>query len=247
MRACFTILVIFLSVLIFHSSASGQPDAIVGDTRADQALSEVIKLYDSRLGQNSFIYNGRIYNEKFMGIRGHPYFSDDYWITGRITFQDMVFDGLQLIYEIYHDQLLLSSYNNQGRFAPIILNSGDIKNFELHGHTFVFLEHDKVSGLAEGLYDVVYSGPDLQLYIKRKKEIIKETFGTDMWEEFRETDICYLKKENTYYHIKNRNSVLKALEDYKKEIKTFIKNENLDFRADMEGALLKIVAWFESL
>jgi hypothetical protein len=231
---------------MFYSSVSGQPDGIVGDNQADQALSEAINLYDRRLGQNSFVYNGRIYNEKFTGTRGHPYFSDDYWITGRITFQDMVFDSLELIYEIYHDQLLLSSFNNHGRLAPIILNSRDIKNFELHGHTFVFLEYDSVSNLREGFYDEVYSGPDLKIYIKRKKEISTKTFGTDMWTEFSETNIYYLKKENTYYLVRNRKSAINAFKEYKKELITFIKNRNLDFRADMEGTLLKIVAWFES-
>jgi hypothetical protein len=243
----FTIIVIFISLHMFPSSVSGQPDEDLRIELADKSLKEAIQMYDRRIGQNTFIYSGRIYNENDDGIRGHPYFYEDYGVTGRITYQEMVFDSLELRYEIVHDQLLLDSYNNQGRLALVILNNRNIKNFELHGHTFVFLKNDPVINLREGFYDVIYCGTNIEIYAKRKKEIIKKTIGNDMWEEFREKNIFYLKKEKAYNLVKNRITTLKILDEHRKELKAYIKSNNIDFRADMEGALIKIASWFESL
>jgi len=244
---CRTILLIFLSVLLSPGIVTGQPDRSEREKLADAALESTIKMYDRSLKQNSFIFNGRIYNDVYGGLRGHPYFMEDYWETGRVTFKGQQFDSLYLMYEIYNDLLLLNSYNNLGRVAPIELNSHDIQNFYLHDHSFVFLEADSSSVFPEGFYDAVYKGTSVSIYAKRKKEIHKNMSANGLWEELREADIYYLKKGNMYYRIRNNGSVVKVLEEHKKAVRTYIRKNNIDLKINSERGLVMIVSYFESL
>lgn len=247
LRLYFAILVIFSCIQIFPLLVSGQSSETERENLADKALSEVISLYDRMMKQNSFIYNGRIYHDNYNDIRGHPYFSEESWEISNLIFKGEPVDSLYLMYDIYNDQVLLKYFNETGRLAPIILNSSDIKVFYLYDHSFIFLKEDTVVNMTEGIYDELYSGSSINLFVKRKKEIIQTSKWNDLWEEFVENDLYFLKKDGSYHRIKNLKSILKVLKDHKKELKIYIRNNNLNYMENFEESSIKIITYFETL
>lgn len=234
-------------ILTFPSTVDGQNAEVERDSLVKSSLTEAISLYDRTMKQNSFIYKGRIYTGNYNGIRGHPYFSEDSWSMSTIIYKGETFDTVLLMYDIYKDQVLLKNFNGKGMIAPIILNSPDIKAFYLFDHTFIYLEGDAVFHLPDGIYDKLYSGRSTDLFVKRKKEIITTAKWNDLWEDFQENDLYYLKKDGLYYHIKNLKSLLKTLKEHKKELRAYIRNNNLYFMENFEEALRMAVSYSERL
>ncbi len=240
---------LYFSVLIlaFPFTVDGQNTQDERDSLVKYSLDEAISLYDRTLKQNSFIYTGRIYSGNYDDIRGHPYFSGDSWNKSTIVFKGETFDSVLLMYDIYNDQVLLKKFNEKGMVAPIILNGPDIQSFDLFGHAFIYLEGDSVSHLPDGIYNKLYSGRSTELYAKRKKEIIVTAKRNDLWEDFRENDLYYLKKDGLYYRVKDLKSLLKKLKEPKKELRAYMRNNNLYYLENFEEALLKAVFYFENL
>ena len=247
MNRFFIYLVFSASIITIPSTVAGQNVGDERDSSVNYSLAEAINLYDRTMKQNSFIYKGRIYTGKYDNIRGHPYFSGDSWSMSTIIYEGETFDTVLLMYDIYKDQVLLKNFNEKGRVAPIVLNGPDIQSFDLLGHAFIYLEGDSVSNLPDGIYNKLYSGRSADLYVKRKKEIITTAKWNDLWEDFEENDLYYLKKDGLYYRIKNLKSLLKTLKEHKKELRAYIRNNNLYFMENFEEALLLAVFYFEKL
>ena len=151
------------------------------------------------------------------------------------------------MYDLYKDQVILQNFNEEGRLSPIILNDQHINALYLQDHTFIYLEGETLIHMTPGLYDELYSGVTVNLFAKRKKEIIKIAKWNDLWEELKENDLDSLKKDGMYFRINNLNSLLKILKEHKKELKAYIRNSNLYFMEDFEEVLLKVVSYFENL
>jgi len=243
----FILLYLSPCILTLPLTGSGQNTEDVRESLVNNALSEVASLYDRTMKQNSFIYNGRIYRDNFDAIRGHQYFKEESWVNSKMIFEGESFDSVFIMYDIYNDLVLLENYNEKGRLAPIILNSRDITVFYLHDHTFIYLQEDTVLNMPEGIYDELYSESSIYLFAKRSKEIIKTTKWNDLLEDFVENDEYYLKKDGLYHRIKNMKSFLKVFKDRKKRLKIYIRKNNLNYLESFEEALIKIIAYNETL
>jgi len=244
----------FFIYLYFSASMLSLPLTVTGqfteetrDSLANYTFKEAVSLYDRMIKQNSFIYNGRIYTDNYEGIQGHPYFMEDSWLVCEILYNKERFDSLFLKYDIYKDQVILKDFNEEGRLSPIILNNQHIDALSIQDHTFNYLEGDTLINMTPGLYDELYSGVSVKLYAKRKKEIIETTKWNDLWEDFQENDIYYMRKDGTFLRIKNLNSLKKAFREHKKEMKGYIRNNNLRYSGNFEESLIRAISYFEKL
>jgi len=235
------------SMLILPSTVTGQPTEKSRDSLANYTLKEAVSLYDRMIKQNSFIYSGRIYTDNYEGIRGHPYFMEDSWIRCGILYNKERFASLLLRYDIYKDLVILKDFNEEGRLSPIILNNQHINTLYIQNHPFIYLEGDTLLHMIPGLYDVLYSGVSVNLFAKRKKEIIETAKWNDLWEDFQENDIYYIEKDGSFHRIKNLNSLVKALREHKKEMKGYIRNNNLKYTGNFEENLIQAIGYFEKL
>ncbi|MEP6845466.1 MAG: hypothetical protein ABI861_05660, partial [Panacibacter sp.] len=57
----------------------------------------------------------------------------------------------------------------------------------------------------------------------------------------------YLQKNNTFFTITSKRTLLGVLNDRKKEIQEFIKKNKLDIRKDKDNALSKIAAHYDEI
>jgi len=240
-------------ILVFILCLSGfydlfaQTNTLTKSQKADSALAQAIKLYDRTIGRNSFLYTGKVYVDKYGNIEGHQFFNEDYWELGEIVYEGQHFDSVYLMYDIYNDQLLLEHFNSSGSLAPIKLFNSKISSFKLQGHSFVKFEKDTISGLSDGFYDELFIGDQVEIHVMRKKEIYKSSGTNTVEEVFKERDKFYIKKDGVFYLIKSQRNISKALLDYKKEIKRFIRSNKLFYRQDKERTLVLVARYYEDL
>lgn len=213
----------------------------------DSALKYAISLYEFEQGRNSLIYTGKGYYDPHDGIIGHQFFMEDYWEPGHVTYDQSTYDSIYLKYDIYKDILLVENFNSQGYLSPIKLFSENVQGFEIFGYEFVRLEKDTISGLRGGFYNLMYSADELQVLVRRRKEIIQSNEINSIKKEFVRKDRHYIKKDGMYHRIRKKKSVLKVLYDHKKEVKSYIRQNNLLFKVNLDLQLVQVVKYYSSL
>ena len=235
--------------LLLSQLGFAQTDAADHDvsTQADLALSRAIDHYDEELSRNSFVYNGKSYFDEFDYVQGHQFFLEDYWEVGNIVFQGQRFDSIQMMYDTHRDLLIVENYNSDGYLSPITLNGEQVSSFDILEHHFIRVKGDSLSNFKEGYYDLMYESDRMQVLVQRRKEIVKNTETNSIREEFRERNRYYIRKDGQYFQVKKKKSVLKALEDHKKAVKTFMRQNPLYYGGLPEYHFVQIVKYYESL
>jgi hypothetical protein len=239
-----------LGILLFtfHTQVSiAQAQTVSLVQLTDSSLAQAIKTYDISIRRNSFLYTGRVYNNKYSSIEGHPFFMDEYWEEGIICYKGQQFDSVNLMYEIFNDEVLVESFTSKGALAPIKLHAADVASFIVFGHTFVRLESDSSQSIRAGFYDVLFDGNTVQLYSRRSKEVVKSNDVNTVAESFIQKDRYYIFKDGQYYQVKKKGALFKVLEDHKKELKRFAKANMLSFSVDRERSLIEVARYYESL
>ncbi len=233
--------------LLFCSTTYGQQIEDSQDEFNQKALLKAISIYDAKIGKNSFVNTGRSYYDPYNGVKGHQFFNDDYWEQGSLIYEEHAFDDIFLKYDIHRDLLLIEFFNSDGHLSPIQLYSSKVSSFELMGYYFIWIDKDTISNLKAGFYNQMYKSKDFGVLIKRRKEIVKLSEINNVNEKFTIKDRYYIKKNENFYKVKSKGSVVKALADRKKEIKSFIKENNFRFKNNPDQQLVEVVKYYESL
>jgi hypothetical protein len=244
---------LILSLLCFFSFSSNQGVLFAqggvdyGDEQAQKAFSKAVKTYDSYLGKNSFTYTGVSYYDPYGGLKGHPFFYEDYWEPGNVVYDGNAYDSIDMMYDIYKDILTIENFGLNGLPSPIQPYGPKVESFQLHGYHFIRLETDTISNIKEGFYNLMFDGVKTQFIIRRRKEIVSTNEIHTIREMFVEKDRYYIKKDSLYIQVKKKKSIIKALADQGKEIKSFIRKNGLKFRDNPDDQITKVVTYYDTL
>ena len=93
----------------------------------------------------------------------------------------------------------------------------------------------------------MFDGVKTQFIIQRRKEIVSANEIHTVREMFVEKDRYYIKKDSLYIQVKKKKSIIKALADQGKEIKSFIRKNGLKFRDNSDEQITRVVAYYDTL
>jgi hypothetical protein len=209
----------------------------------DSSFADAVSVYKKTMGENIHLFNGSEYVDYDHRISGNPFFGSLYFADGSIVYDDITYTDIQMIYDMLNDDVIIKNYNG----APLLLTKEKISSFNLGGHYFVTIITDStVTGMKTGFYDVLYDGAT-KLLVKRKKEITEKIEMQSLESSFTQRDQYYIMKDTVYHPVHDKNAALKAMKDRKSELTKFIHQDKIKFRKDFETALLKTVAYYNSL
>ena len=116
------------------------------------------------------------------------------------------------------------------------------------GHRFINITPDSLfsSSIAPGFYDKLYHGK-MDLFAKRTKKIENSIKLSGAEAKVFYKDHYYLRKENNYYRVSNKRSFLQNLNDKRKELQPYVRQNKLNFRKDIENAMVKTLAYYDQL
>ena len=184
----------------------------------------------------SDLYNGSEYLEyKGLKLGQHPYFIMDDWTDGTIQYGGEWYQNVGLLYDICRDKVVIEHYYNRSMMELV---EAKIGRFSLLDHTFVRLNGDKKNNLNEGFYDLLYDG-NTKVYAQRVKLMEKTIEDHRQVYYFAEKTKYYILKDEVYYPVSNKASVLAVFEDRKREVKRLLAEKKIGFRQDRETA----IAW----
>jgi hypothetical protein len=240
-RTCGSLLLTVLAFIPFLSSAQADTSFV------SKAVHKAASQYQEAIGVQAHVYSGPEYFVPGKPhAQGHPFFVDKTYQSGQLSYDGAQFGEIPLLYDLVMDQLVTI---NQGGGHAQLLVKGRVAGFELHGHTFVHLQPDSGSTthVVPGFYDLRYKGDVADLIIKRGKYLYERTTTDGLEGEYRLANKYYIVKDGAYHSVSNKASVLRVLQDQKKQLRKFANTQNLQFKKEREEAILQTLRYYNSL
>lgn len=210
----------------------------------DSSYKKAVAVYTNASGVNAHLYNGSEYIDYDHRITGNPFFASSYFADGDLVYDGILYTDVQLFYDILHDDVVIKNYND----TALLLVKEKISSFDYAAHHFVKLVADSLeTGITiAGFYDLLYDR-NIKLFAKRKKEIVEKINLQYSESSFIEHDGYYIFKNNIYYPVNDKKSVLNILKEKRNELVKFLHRNKIKFRKDSETAIMKMVAFYDGL
>jgi hypothetical protein len=244
LRQAHQTLLLLLTILLCER-LKAQPTAR-DNTLTDSGYANALTLYHNFLTPESGLYKGNEYADYAHLLRdGHPFYGEGKLKTGTISYHGIRYRDVPILYDLVYDQVVIFDYYH---IFKIILTGQLIDRFTIGDHSFIRLTDSISPGMPKvGFYEELYAGR-ITLLKKETKQIQEDLNNGDHAQRFIEgTDSSYfLRMGNIYYPVNHNKSLLATLKDKKKELRHFIRSNNLSMRKDRENTLIKVAAWYDS-
>jgi hypothetical protein len=235
---------LFVFLIIHSSICYGQ--RLNNDSLARQNAIQVAKMHHQKtIAGNSQVFNGVEYIDPLNDKKqiGHPYYFNDDWEEGFVHYDGQLYEHVLLRYNLLEDNVLI---DHSQTHATIKLFVEKIKYFGINNHTFVWVERDPENIIHEGFYELLYANKS-KVIARRYKTTIDIAEEKVMEVKFVDKTKLILFKEEKYYAITNKSSVLNAFGESRSQIKRFLSQNKINFRADSEAALIAIANYYDEL
>ena len=200
--------------------------------------------YMSAVSNHAVLFSGSRQQPLTQYLLNHQYLIDENYVSGRLSYNGVVYPDVLLRWDLYRDELLILS----PAFYSIVLNYENIDFAELHGYRIFYLYPNGFPGCPPaGNYILLHSGNHL-LIEKLIKSLVWDTKSSKRAEYYCILSTTfYLQKDGVYYKIRNRRTLLQSLDTHRKELRRFIRANDLRYRHDAEKTVLEVVKEHEKL
>ncbi len=243
MKKLLLVLILFsLGVIIMNAQALNY------SARKELLTKQLNNLYsnnDSIFIMKEAFVNGKLFSPPSNNIV-HPFFINNDWRSGKVWSSGRIFDVGTIKYDINLDYLM-QMHNWVSSAYPIYMTREYIKEFIIDGHHFKYLDDiDETlkDRFKAGYYEALYD-EDIKFYLRWEKS--KDIHNNSSGSNYEQHIYFLLKKDGKYIHIKGRGGLFDALEDHKKEIKSFMKTNSLRFTKNNYESIVKILNFYDNL
>jgi hypothetical protein len=186
-------------------------------------------IYDKQTAGEGPLFNGVQYKEwiQHNSDEGHPYFFSDDWVDGPISYDGAQFENVPMMYDLVRDQVIIDQPLSHFKMQLI---TGKVTSFTLGDHHFVHVFTDSTVALIKpGFYELLYDGK-VKVYAKYKKRW-SERFESNIIRQVFDQKIEYfIFKDNNYYSVKNKHSVLQVFSNKKVMLRKYLNKNKISFR-----------------
>jgi len=237
------VIIIICLNTVFATWTFGQsslPDSIF----SAQVLAKSKADYNKQIGWQSRLFNGIKYVEYKPGYRGNAYYQSGEFQNATLHYDDVDLYDVPILYDLYREMVVIK-YAGDTSYVSLINNKLD--KFIICNHTFIRIDADKdQKEIKTGFYELLYNGKS-QLLKKYSKDIQQERSGLNIQDVFNEHTAYFLLKNNSYYSVSGKRSLLNLFKDKKKEIDNYIKLNKIDFSDNKELAMVKVASYYDQL
>ncbi|WP_276497569.1 hypothetical protein [Pontibacter litorisediminis] len=202
--------------------------------------------YRDSVEHQSHLYTGAEYyflSKPYM--EGHQYFKSKTYTAGAVQYEGVWHEEVPLLYDVIIDEVI-TMHRTSGYALKLV--KPKVKSFVLNGETFLNMRIDSTLGspAQPSFYGLLYDG-NIKVFARRHKEA-QERVSPDGFEgEYRNADRYYLYKDGVYHQVRKKRSVLKVLQDEKKQLRKFIRENRLKFRKQQEESIVKVAQQYDAL
>lgn len=233
---------IFLACLLLCNRLRAQvtPDSVL--TAPERSA---VSLYNKTMGDRLGLYRGPARPPYALHSLTNPNFKDttDYFENGVVNYDNRIYYHVPIIYNIERNKLE-SRINTT---TPYELLNDRIGSFDLLGHHFIrFVPDANNKVMTVGFYNVLYTGK-IQVLARYVKTVQREIHAQTTINVFYPKVDFFLKKGLAYYSVNSRGKFLDVLNDKKKELQQYIKDNKIDFSENMERSMVILAEYYDHL
>ena len=226
-------------------------------------LQKTVRYFNNLYGADNLLINGRIYMFPNYQAKGNPFFYGEKIKNCDISINQKIFKDNKALYNIENDNLIILKEINNNRLF-IELNNNLIDSFIISVNPYFntkqtaplqyettqiekfFVKKKFIKTDSLGFCEVLYQNK-ITLLKKHKKEFqekISEETPHGMYSK-QKTDL-YMKKDNKFISINKKREFFTIFNSYKKEIRHFMKKNNINYRKINDFKLIKLVRFCEN-
>jgi hypothetical protein len=211
------------------------------------AKENAISLYHRLVYPETNLYNGIEYVDYAYTLNeGSPYFITSGFVNGAVTYNGISYTGVPILYDGVKEEVVIPDPSGKNK---IRLHTEKVSGFDLSNLHFTKLTADSLnrSVIRTGFYEVLYNGK-ISLYKKQTKKILENiTISQGLRRTIDEQSGYFIRKNNHYFTVNDKRSLLNSLKDEKKEIQQFMKKNKLKMRKEKELSLIRIAAYYDEI
>jgi hypothetical protein len=192
---------------------------------------------------DQLLYNGVEWRPGFATVTGHEFFLGPGFLTGSVTVEGILFNNVQLKYDIFNDKLVI----RRGNSKPIVMSNEKVDAFTISdsGTETKFFNLRNTGPEVSGFAEVIYQGKSS--VIARHTKVIAKNASLTSYAQFREYTRFYLVTGATCSQIRNRSSFLKLLGSREPAVKRYIRQNNLFMSSSSPYGFGVAAAYYDSL
>ena len=235
---------VFIFIAASDYSAAIAQDLSARSTWTAEALFEYSeKLY----GSDDVLVNGRAYLPDHYNARGNPYFVSDSWITSTIFIDGRAFDNQKLLYNIEIEKVILETTINENNKILLLLNTERIDSFCLDKRCFINADDLLLENKFPGFVEQVYFG-NFKVLTRHQKYFVSDYSKIT-------PNGFYSKIQSVHYILNNgqleklptKKAVLNYFYTHRKEIKNFMRKNNIKYKKSNTDQLKKLFEFCDSV
>jgi hypothetical protein len=237
----FVFIFFFLLVLSNPLFSQQHNDSLFYNRSLDSAKS----FYVQEAAANLSLYNGSEYYRSPVSTKGFPFFKSENLIEGSVFYDGNLYQRINLQYDIAKDELVIKNLQQN---ATVTLIAQKVTYFTLEHHNFVYvLPANKAADfIAPGFYEKLLHS-NISVLAKRIKKFSLALNAEDNSSKYTEVNSYFLQKQDDYYSITDKHSLLVLLNDKKNQLKEYIRDNKISFKKDPEDAIIKIVTYYNQI
>lgn len=212
---------------------------------AQNLLENNLLDYFDEVNRNAIVFSGKEQTKYPLNIKNSPYYNIPEHVKIKLLYDDIFYYNVQIKLDTYKDELVILEPQNT---FGLVVNPEYFSYLEIEDY-FIYYQSDINDKLIpfNGYYVLKYSGNICKFFIKPSCEIKQVQKGGAISSYFQKKEYYYLEKENEFFLIKNKKTILNLFLEHKKELDQFIKYNNLNYKANPVKFIIEVLKQLEGL
>jgi hypothetical protein len=228
--------------LIFSFPLYNYAQQISDSSLCKESVAKIQQIYLTEMGDNAEIYHGNEYIRNGQKANGFPFFESDNFLDGWISYQGIIYINQKLYYDLVSDELIIPNYTKN---TLIVLSSDKVDSFSIGTHVFIVVRSDTSNPIInEGYYEPLYSG-EPGVYARREKRLVIGSGSEEA--KYIQYNNYFIRYKNIFYNVDGKSSLLEILKDQKDVLKKYIRTTKLNFKTNLESALVLSAIYYSQL
>lgn len=233
-------IILFLTLLV-PWAGYGSVSAQTGTDDLRQSRS----IYQNAASNQAALYSGSVEEPYKYFFHGTPYLETDEFTPGDLFYDGSLYHNVRLRLNTHQDIL---SVQTPSRTLSVMLHQDNVGYAVIKGQRYhVATPKEREQGLGKGYIITLHEGR-FPLHWKNVKYRESNIVNRQIEYNFTSKDTYYLEKDGLFWTVSSKGSILKHFKEHKRELNSFIKQNNLKFGKDeRKESLIRLLEYAETL